>query len=123
MGWRYSFRAPSPEGRRALRSVTQKAFSLGLLYLILVGGFALSGLRSFQWFDANAQGPSDYWVITKDKATLIYYAFAAWAQMGSEVLDVTSPIAPHDVAVYATHKADGSFQVLLINKTTPAHLS
>lgn len=86
-----------------------------------IGAFASSGLRSFQWFDANAGGPADFWMMTKDKARPIYYAFAAWAQMGTLVLPVTSSVNPHDVAAYATRKADGSVQVLLINKTGSSH--
>jgi hypothetical protein len=86
-----------------------------------IGAFASSGLRSFQWFDANAAGPADFWMITADKTRPIYYAFAAWARMGKVVLPVTSSVNPHDVAAYATHKADGSVQVLLINKTSSSH--
>src|SRR6185436_1866101 len=56
-----------------------------------------------------------------DKARPIYYAFAAWAKMGNVVLPVTSSVNPHDVAGYATRKADGSVQVLLINKTSSSH--
>lgn len=86
-----------------------------------IGAFASSGLRSFQWFDANAAGPADFWMITADKARPIYYAFAAWARMGNVVLPVTSSVNPHDVAGYATRKSDGSVQVLLINKTSSNH--
>jgi hypothetical protein len=86
-----------------------------------IGAFASSGLRSFQWFDANAAGPADFWMITTDKARPIYYAFAAWAQMGNVVLPVSNSVNPHDVAAYATRKLDGSVQVLLINKTSSSH--
>src|SRR5204862_3699493 len=67
-----------------------------------IGAFASSGLRSFQWFDANAAGPADFWMITTDKARPIYYAFAAWAKMGTAVLPVSSSVNPHDVAASAT---------------------
>jgi hypothetical protein len=86
-----------------------------------IGAFASSGLRSFQWFDANAAGPADFWMITTDKARPVYYAFAAWAKMGTVVLPVSSSVNPHDVAAYATRKPDGSVQVLLINKTSSSH--
>jgi hypothetical protein len=99
---------------------TQNMFSV-LETLDVIGAFAASGLRSFQWFDANAAGPSDFWMITTSAARPIFYAFAAWSTMGSQVLDVTSTANPHDVATYATAKADGSVQVLLINKTNSAH--
>jgi hypothetical protein len=86
-----------------------------------IGAFASSGLRSFQWFDANAAGPADFWMITADHTRPIYYSFAAWSKMGSQVLDVTSDASPHDVAAYSTKKPDGSVQVLLINKTNSNH--
>ena len=86
-----------------------------------IGAFASSGMRSFQWFDANAAGPADFWMITTDKTRPIYYAFAAWAKMGSVVLPVSSSVNPHDVAAYATRKPDASVQVLLINKTSSSH--
>jgi hypothetical protein len=84
--------------------------------------FAASGLRSVQWFDANAAGPSDFWMITTDKARPMFYAFAAWSKMGQEVVGTTSDVNPHDVAAYATRKSDGSVQVLLINKTDSSHM-
>jgi hypothetical protein len=99
---------------------TQNMFSV-LETLDVTGAFAASGVRSFQWFDANAAGPSDFWMITTSKARPIYYASVAWSRMGSQVLGVTSSANPHDVAVYATKKADGSVQVLVINKTSSAH--
>jgi hypothetical protein len=86
-----------------------------------IGAFASSGLRSFQWFDANAAGPADFWMFTTDKTRPIYYSFVAWSKMGNQVLDVTSDTNPHDVAAYATKKSDGSVQVLLINKTDSNH--
>jgi hypothetical protein len=86
-----------------------------------MGAFASSGLRSFQWFDANAAGPADFWMITADSTRPIYYSFVAWSKMGNQVLDVTSDANPHDVAAYATKKPDGSVQVLLINKTSSNH--
>jgi hypothetical protein len=101
-------------------SQTQNMFSV-LETLDVIGAFAASGVRSFQWFDANAAGPSDYWMITTSKARPIYYASVAWSRMGNQVLDVTSSHSPHDVAVYATKKADGSVQILLINKMNAMH--
>lgn len=86
-----------------------------------IGAFASSGLRSFQWFDANAEGPSDFWMITTNDTRPIYYSFVAWSKMGNQLLDVTSDANPHDVAVYATKKADGSVQILVINKTSSTH--
>jgi hypothetical protein len=99
---------------------TQNMFSV-LETLDTIGAFASSGVRSFQWFDANAAGPSDFWMITTSQARPIYYAFAAWAQMGKTVLGVTSSASTHDVAVYATSSANGAVQVLLINKTSSQH--
>ena len=98
----------------------QNMFSV-LATLDTIAAFAASGLRSFQWFDANAEGPADFWMITKDAARPTYYAFAAWAQMGDHVLALRSDTNPVDVAAYATKRRDGSVQVLLINKTDSAH--
>lgn len=98
----------------------QNMFSV-LGTLDVIGAFAASGVRSFQWFDANAGGPMDFWLITKDRARPIFYAFAAWARMGSLVLDVESSVHHRDVASYATKKPDGSVQVLIINKTSSPH--
>ena len=72
-----------------------------------IAAFASSGIRSFQWFDANAAGPSDFWMITTNGTRPIYYSFVAWSKMGNQVLDVTSNANPHDVAAYATKKGDG----------------
>ena len=101
-------------------SQTQNMFTV-LESLDTIGAFASSGLRSFQWFDANAAGPSDFWMITTSAARPIYYSFAAWSQMGDVVLDLTSSASPHDIGAYATRKSDGSVQVLLINKTASSH--
>ena len=101
-------------------SQTQNMFSV-LETLDTIGAFASSGLRSFQWFDANAAGPSDFGMITTSAARPIYYSFAAWSQMGNVVLDLTSSASPHDLGAYATRKSDGSVQVLLINKTASSH--
>jgi hypothetical protein len=101
-------------------SQTQNMFSV-LETLDVIGALAASGVRSFQWFDANAAGPSDYWMITTSKARPIYFASVAWSRMGNQVLGVTSQVSWHDFAVYATKKADGSVQVLLINKTNAMH--
>jgi hypothetical protein len=101
-------------------SQTQNMFSV-LETLDTIGAFASSGLRSFQWFDANAAGPSDFWMITTSATRPIYYSFAAWSQMGDVVLDLTSSASPHDIGAYATRKGDGSVQVLLINKTASSH--
>ena len=101
-------------------SQTQNMFTV-LETLDVIGAFASSGLRSFQWFDANAAGPSDFWMVTTSTTRPIYHAFVAWSKMGNQVLDVTSSVNPHDVAAYATKKADGSVQVLLINKTDSSH--
>ena len=86
-----------------------------------IAGFASSGLRSFQWFDANAEGPMDFWLITKDATRPIYYSFVAWSKMGDHMLELSSDVNPVDVAAYATKKSDGSVQVLLINKTSSEH--
>jgi hypothetical protein len=86
-----------------------------------IAGLASSGLRSFQWFDANAEGPMDFWLITKDATRPIYYSFVAWSKMGNHVLALSSDVNPVDVAAYATKRADGSVQVMLINKTDSAH--
>jgi hypothetical protein len=86
-----------------------------------IAGLASSGLRSFQWFDANAEGPMDFWLITKDATRPIYYSFVAWSKMGNHVLELSSDVNPVDVAAYATKRDDGSVQVMLINKTSSAH--
>jgi hypothetical protein len=86
-----------------------------------IAGLASSGLRSFQWFDANAEGPMDFWLITKDAPRPIYYSFVAWSKMGDHMLALSSDVNPADVAAYATKRADGAVQVLLINKTSSAH--
>jgi hypothetical protein len=101
-------------------SQTQNMFTV-LESLDTIGAFASSGLRSFQWFDANAAGPSDFWMITTSAARPIYYSFAAWSQMGDVVLDLTSSASSHDIGAYVTRKSDGSVQVLLINKTASSH--
>ncbi len=98
----------------------QNMFSV-LATLDTIGAFAASGVRSFQWFDANAAGPADFWLITPERARPLFYAFVAWAKMGTTVLELTSNQNLHDVAAYATKKADGSVQVLLINKTATEH--
>ena len=87
----------------------------------LIGAFAASGVHSFQWFDANAAGPSDFWLITSSAVRPCFYAFAAWARMGDHVLALDNSGNPHDVSMYATSKTDGSVQVLVINKTSTAH--
>ncbi len=101
-------------------SQAQNAFTV-LETLDIVGAFARSGLRSFQWFDANAAGPSDYWMMTNTQARPIYYSFALWSHMGTVALDAAANVAAHDVASYATRKDDGSLQVLLVNKTSSSH--
>jgi hypothetical protein len=98
----------------------QNMFSV-LATLDTIGAFAASGVRSFQWFDANAEGPADFSLITKDAARPTFYAFAAWARMGNHVLAVRSDASPVSLGAYATKKPDGSVQVLLINKTDSAH--
>ncbi len=98
----------------------QNMFSV-LETLDTVGAFAASGLRSFQWFDANAAGPSDYWMVTTSAPRPLFYAFAAWAQMGPDMLMVEENANPHDVAVYASRRADGTLVALLLNKTASAH--
>jgi hypothetical protein len=98
----------------------QNMFSV-LATLDTVAAFAASGLRSFQWFDANAEGPADFWMITRDAPRPTFYAFAAWAKMGDHVLELRSDTNPVDVAAYATKKSDGSLQVLIINKTSSEH--
>jgi hypothetical protein len=99
---------------------TQNMFSV-LETLDTVGAFAVSGLRSFQWFDANAAGPSDFWMITPTAPRPLFYAFTAWAAMGRDMLRVDEDATPHDLAVYASRRADGTLAVLLINKTKTAH--
>ena len=99
---------------------TQNMFTV-LESVDVFASFASSGLRSFQWFDANAAGPSDYWMITPSKTRPMFYAFLAWAKMGNRVIGTSSDVSPHDVAAYATRKSDGSVQVLLINKTNSSH--
>jgi hypothetical protein len=99
---------------------TQNMFTV-LESVDVIASFAASGLRSFQWFDANAAGPSDYWMITTDKARPMFYAFAAWSKMGDRILGTSSTVSPHDVAAYAARKGDGSIQVLVINKTNSSH--
>jgi hypothetical protein len=94
----------------------QNVFTV-LATLDLIGAFAASGVRSFQWFDANAAGPADFWMITRDSARPIFYAFAAWAKMGSTVLALSSEFDHDELGSYATSRADGSVQVLLINKS------
>jgi hypothetical protein len=86
-----------------------------------IGAFATSGVRSFQWFDANAAGPADFWMITRDRARPIFYAFAAWSRMGRVLLNVTSNANHQDLAAYATQRDDGSLQVLVLNKTASEH--
>jgi hypothetical protein len=98
----------------------QNMFSV-LGTLDVIGAFAVSGLRSFQWFDANAEGPSDFWIATKTDPKPLFYAFAAWARMGNVVADVTSSARHQDVATYATKSGDGAVQVLVVNKTASAH--
>jgi hypothetical protein len=98
----------------------QNMFSV-LVTLDAIGAFAASGVRSFQWFDANAEGPADFWLITKDATRPTFYAFAAWARMGRHVLALRSDASPVSLGAYATKKPDGSVQVLLINKTDSAH--
>lgn len=99
---------------------TQNMFTV-LESVDVIASFASSGLRSFQWFDANAAGPSDYWMITTAQTRPMFYAFLAWSKMGPQVIGTSSDASPHDVAAYATRKGDGSVQVLLINKTDSSH--
>jgi hypothetical protein len=87
----------------------------------LIAAFAASGVHSFQWFDANAAGPSDFWMITASAVRPCFYAFEGWAQMGNQVLGLDNSANPHDVSMYGTSKADGSVQVLVVNKTNSAH--
>jgi hypothetical protein len=86
-----------------------------------IGGFATSGVRAFQWFDANAAGPADFWMITRDRARPIFYAFVAWSKMGQLLLNVSSDARHEDLAAYATRRDDGSLQVLMLNKTASEH--
>jgi hypothetical protein len=98
---------------------TQNMFS-ALETTDTIAAFASSGVRSFQWFDANAEGPMDFWLFTKDALKPIYYSFVLWSKMGDHVLDVSSSVNPVDVAVYATRRGD-AVQVLIINKTDSSH--
>jgi hypothetical protein len=98
----------------------QNMFSV-LETLDTVAAFAESGVRSFQWFDANQEGGKDYWMVTTSAPRPLFYAFAAWSQMGRDMLPVDENVNPHDVAVYASRRADGSLAVLLLNKTASAH--
>jgi hypothetical protein len=99
---------------------SQNMFSV-LGTLDTIGSFAVSGVRSFQWFDANAAGPADFWMITPDRARPIFYAFVAWSKMGRTVLDVSSDVSHQEISAYATQRDDGSLQVLMLNKTASEH--
>jgi hypothetical protein len=98
----------------------QNMFSV-LATLDTIGAFASSGVRSFQWFDANAAGPADFGMIAQSATRPTFYAFAAWSRMGKRVLALRCDANPVDFAAYASAKAGGSVQVLLINKTDSAH--
>ncbi len=99
---------------------TQNMFTV-LETLDTIGAFAISGLRSFQWFDANAAGPTDFWMMTTSAARPIFYAFAAWSKMGPDMLSLDADASPHDLALYASRRGDGALVVLAINKTSSAH--
>jgi hypothetical protein len=95
---------------------TQNMFSV-LATLDTLASFAVSGVHSVHWFDANAAGPSDYWLMTASEPRPIFYSFVLWARMGGKMLSVSTGLDPHQVAVYAARDDNGNVQVLGINKT------
>jgi hypothetical protein len=94
-----------------------------LVYADMIGAFAQSGVAQEDYFDLH--GANAYGLLygtggarPVDTPTPTYYATALWGHMGSDVLPLVQSDDPSTtVSAYATRKADGSLQVLAINKT------
>ena len=97
-----------------------------LLSADLIGAFAESGVAGHQYFAMHGIDLSPYSfgllygandTRAPDTPTPTYYALTLWAAMGERVLRVEqSADARTGLSSYATSKADGSVQVLSINK-------
>jgi MYXO-CTERM domain-containing protein len=104
------------------------AMANALVTADLVGAFAKSGVAGHQFFTTHGveQDPNSWGLLYganesrgTDFPTPTYYAMALWGRMGDRVLAATDSDDPgHAVSSYATSKADGSVQVLAINKST-----
>ena len=90
----------------------------GLVVADMLGAFAQSGVAQEDYFDvhaSNSYGTGESRPV--DSPTPSYYATAQWDHMGSSLLSLTQSADPRvGVSAYATSKADGSLQVLAINK-------
>jgi hypothetical protein len=101
-----------------------------LLSADLIGAFAESGVAGHQYFATHGVdlNPYSFGLLygagdtrPPDTPTPTYYAFTLWAAMGERVLGLTqSSDASNELSSYATRKADGSVQVLSINKAARA---
>jgi hypothetical protein len=100
-----------------------------LLTADLIGAFAQSGVAGHQYFtthgvDSNPSYGALYGAGESrptDSPTPTYYALVLWGLMGDQVLGLTQSADPSQtVSTYATSRADGSLQVMAINKSTSA---
>jgi hypothetical protein len=92
----------------------------------ILGAFAQSGLAGEDYFDIHGAtgwgllyGPNEYRPV--DSPTPTYYAMALWSHMGNQVLPLVQSEDPSSVmSTYATRAADGTYQVMVINKQPTA---
>jgi hypothetical protein len=99
-----------------------------LLTADLIGAFAESGVAGHQYFAMHGVdlSPFSFGLLygandtrPPETPTPTYYAFTLWAAMGDRVLGLEqSSDARTELSSYATSKADGSVQVLSINKAS-----
>jgi hypothetical protein len=99
-----------------------------LLTADMIGAFAESGVAGHQYFATHGVdlSPFSFGLLygvndsrPPDTPTPTYYAFTLWASMGERVLTLKqSSDAARELSTYATKKADGSLQVMSINKST-----
>lgn len=99
-----------------------------LLTADMIGAFAESGVAGHQYFAMHGVdlNPFSFGLLygandtrPPDTPTPTYYAFTLWAAMGEHVLALhQSSDAARELSTYATKKADGSVQVLSINKSS-----
>ena len=90
----------------------------------LFGAYRATGVQAIQFF--GAIHGSDSWgflygsgdVRAADTPTPSYFIFPIWTKAGNQVVQVTGLTDPSKlVSAYAARKADGTVQIIIINKT------
>jgi len=93
----------------------------------MIGAFAQSGVAGEDYYQIH--GVSGWGLLygahesrPADSPTPAYYAMALWGHMGNRLLPLQQSDDPSNVmSTYATARADGSIQVLAINKQSVSH--